>query len=407
MKLLYIVDGRSPIALNWISHFILGGHEVHLVSTYPCAAVEGVASQYIIPMALSSLYAQTSPLGGERSAWLRRLLPVRVRTAIRQMAAPLSFPQAITRLQGIIGRVQPELIHAMRIPYEGVLTAEALRRTFISDRDARRIPLLVSVWGNDFTLHAEASKMMAEQTQQVLQACNALHTDCQRDQRLATEWGFEPQKPRIVLPGGGGVQVDVFQPSGADRGQSLGNAPFTILNPRGFRTYVQNDTFFQSIPMVIERHREVRFICTGMLGEGQAHAWVQELGIQDKVELLPVQPRLQMAELFRQAQISLSITTHDGTPNTLLEAMACGCFPIAGDIESIREWIVPGLNGMLIDPGDPVALASAIVEAINHPEIRAHGKEMNLKQVMERGEYRQCMQAAEAFYHQLILNFNQ
>ena len=41
-----------------------------------------------------------------------------------------------------------------------------------------------------------------------------------------------------------------------------------------------------------------------------------------------------MAALFRQAQVMLSITTHDGTPNTLLEGLASGCFPIAGDIES-------------------------------------------------------------------------
>ena len=33
---------------------------------------------------------------------------------------------------------------------------------------------------------------------------------------------------------------------------------------------------------------------------------------------------------------------HDGTPNTLLEGMACGCLPVAGDLDSIREWLKPG-----------------------------------------------------------------
>ena len=93
------------------------------------------------------------------------------------------------------------------------------------------------------------------------------------------------------------------------------------------------------------------FFVPGMANESQAQKWIAELGIGDKVELIPHQSQHEMAELFRKSEISLSITTHDGTPNTLLEAMACGCFPIAGDIESIREWITPGKNGMLIDPG--------------------------------------------------------
>ena len=111
-----------------------------------------------------------------------------------------------------------------------------------------------------------------------------------------------------------------------------------------------------------------------------------------------------MAELFRQSQISLSITTHDGTPNTLLEAMACGCFPIAGDIESLREWITPGVNGLLVDPGDPKALAAAIVNALLQPDLRRQAGERNLQMVKERAEYEKIMREAEEFYNSLVLD---
>jgi len=36
MRLLFVADGRSPIALNWAAHFVQARHEVHWVSTYPC-----------------------------------------------------------------------------------------------------------------------------------------------------------------------------------------------------------------------------------------------------------------------------------------------------------------------------------------------------------------------------------
>ena len=138
------------------------------------------------------------------------------------------------------------------------------------------------------------------------------------------------------------------------------------------------------------------------LENSQAQKWIAELGISEQVDLLPLQSQQEMAEWFRQSQISISITTHDGTPNTLLEAMASGCFPIAGDIEALREWITPGVNGLLVDPDDPKALASGILEAIEDPEMRKLASEENIQLVIERAEYEKVMQAAEEFYSRLI-----
>jgi len=312
-------------------------------------------------------------------------------------------------LQGLIERIQPELIHAMRIPYEGMIASMAIRRISGRDGNLRKIPLLISVWGNDFTLHARSTPIMFHYTRLALQNCDALHTDCHRDQRLAIEWGFDATKPRIILPGGGGVQMDLFYPQENAQVQdgiqpTADNVSIKIINPRGFRAYVRNDTFFNALPSVINKSPNVHFVCPDMKGEEQAHKWVSDMGIGDKVDLLPPQTRQQMAELFRSALISVSITTHDGTPNTLLEALACGCFPIAGDIESLREWIRPGENGLLVDPGDPTTLADAILKAISQPDLQKQARKRNLELVKERAEYGKCMHTAEEFYAQLISN---
>ena len=73
-----------------------------------------------------------------------------------------------------------------------------------------------------------------------------------------------------------------------------------------------------------------------------------------------------MAAQFRRAQIVASPSLHDGTPNTLLEGIACGCFPVAGDLESIREWITPKENGLLFDPKDPQSIAAALISALEN-----------------------------------------
>jgi glycosyltransferase involved in cell wall biosynthesis len=105
-----------------------------------------------------------------------------------------------------------------------------------------------------------------------------------------------------------------------------------------------------------------------------------------------------MADLFRQADIAVSPSEHDGTPNTLLEAMACGCLPIAGDIESLREWITPGENGLLFDPDDPHALARSIVQGIEDADLRANAAKENARLIEDRAEYRTSMAKVERFY---------
>jgi glycosyltransferase involved in cell wall biosynthesis len=139
-----------------------------------------------------------------------------------------------------------------------------------------------------------------------------------------------------------------------------------------------------------------------MAGESQAERWIEKLGIRSAVELLPQQTRPQMATLFRRSQVAVSPSTHDGTPNTLLEAMACGCFPVAGDIESLQEWITPGANGLLVDPRNPRLLADAILRALGDANLRLQAAKINTRLVAERAEYGRVMGDAESFYQQLV-----
>ena len=396
MRILFIADGRSAIALNWIRWFIATGYEVHLASTFPCQPEPGLASFTIIPVALSevkasapstSTPARSSPPAFPPDPPVPNPPPLDPPTTVRQWLGPLTLPRAARRLRRLIAGVQPDLVHAMRIPYEGMLAALALQNA--------PTPLLISIWGNDFTLHAPSTPLMRRHTRLALRRADALHTDCQRDQHLAVEWGFTAGKPAIVLPGGGGIQLDVFHPAEQDE------QPPLVLNPRGLRAYVRTDTIFRAIQLVHARRPQVRFACTGMAAQPEALRWVSELGLEGVVELLAPLSRLEMAALFRRAQLMLSITNHDGTPNTLLEGLASGCFPIAGDIPALREWITSGVNGLLVDPANPAALADAILHALDHPDLRAAAREHNLNLIRQRADYPTVMRQAEAFYQQI------
>jgi glycosyltransferase involved in cell wall biosynthesis len=293
-------------------------------------------------------------------------------------------------------QIKPDVVHAMRLPFEGITAA-------LADPPA---PLLISIWGNDLSLFARRFPVTGRQSQRGLQRADALHCDCNRDLKLAAQFGFDPHKPSIVLPGGGGIQMDVFGSGQADstvrrRFEIPENVPL-VCNPRGFRGYVRNDTFFRAVALTTKCRRDVVFAAVGMQGHPVAERWISSLGIQQNVRLLPMLSRGEMAMLLQASDIVVSPSEHDGTPNTLLESMAAGAFPICGDIESVREWITDGVNGKLRQPSDPDGFAEAILSALADPALRASASERNRQIVQERAEYTSCMQRAEKFYENLL-----
>jgi glycosyltransferase involved in cell wall biosynthesis len=410
MHILLVADGRSPTTRGWIRGLVALQHQVTLVSTYPCLAVPDVYKQFTVPVALGALAgSQASAKGraGSGAGGLKKLLG-RARglaLALRYWLGPLTLPFYAPHLHEIIERTQPDLVHALRVPFEGMLAMMA----------QPSIPLVVSIWGNDLTLHAYGSRVMRRLTAQTLRRANGLLADAGRDLRLGQEWGFCPERPMMVLPGAGGI--DLTEMYHIRSQASLGleavlpvslagpDRPPIVVNPRGFRPgSVRADTFFEAIPMVHERDNRVVFVCTGMAGQPDALHYVQHWDLRENVVLTPFLPQAQLWSLFQKADVMLSVSAHDGTPNSLLEAMACGCFPVAGDIESLREWITPGVNGLLVEPNKPQSVAEAVLTALDRPDLRTSAAEINLGNIRKRAETGFVRSQMEVFYRRVMGN---
>ncbi|MES0338948.1 MAG: glycosyltransferase family 4 protein [Anaerolineales bacterium] len=399
MRLAFIADGRSPITQGWISLLTERGHEVHLLSTFRCPLIPGIASLHFIPVAFSGLGKQ-----GERGEFRAPggTQGIGLRSVIRHWFGPFTLPRAAGTVRKILDTLEVDLIHSLRIPFEGMLAASA----------QLQIPLVISVWGNDFTLHARSSPGMKYHTHQALNRADALHADCKRDIRLAEDWGFQPDRPTVVLPGGGGVVRDLFKPALPEMEtlrpevrKQLEDLPVgspIVVNPRGFRVYVRNDTFFRSIPGVLERVPGAIFLCPAMAGDEEAIRWIAQLKIEKSVRLLPRLSQGEMAMVYRMSRVMVSPSEHDGTPNTFLEAIACGCFPVVGNLESLREWVADGENGLLIDPDDAEALAQATSRALMSAELRAKASKVNQDLVDERADRDQVAISAERFYEDVV-----
>ena len=401
MHILLVADGRSPTTQRWIQGLLALQHRVSLVSSFPCEPLPGVEATHLMPVAFSGLAGsqvgttiQSSQPPGRLRASVRRFRSAFL--AGRYWFGPYSVWSYRKAFRRLVQAIQPDLVHSLRIPFEGMLASYT----------PPGVPLAISVWGNDLTLHAHGSPWMRKLTHQTLQRADGLLADATRDIRLANQMGLRPNLPTKVVPGSGGLDlVEIHQVRSVGDETLAENLPAgvpLIVNPRGFRPgSVRNDVFFQAIPLVLQRWPQARFVCLAMASQPEATGWVERLKLGPNVRLLPYLPQTQVWDLFLRAEITVSVSQHDGTPNTLLEAMACGCFPIVGDIESLREWITPGVNGLLVEPTKPQDVAEALLTALDHPELRTAAAEINHKLIRERAEVNLVRAQMQIFYEQV------
>jgi len=399
MHILLVADGRSAITTGWLRMLRRLDIRVSLVSTFPCDPPEFAELVAILPVGFSSLaggqvsLSKTPTENEQAGVGIKRRVISACRPVLlsaRAWLAPLTLNRYQKRFLQIVNELKPDLVHALRIPFEGMLAAVT----------PKEIPFLISIWGNDLTLHARTSLQMGSHTRRALRRADGLLADAHRDVRFAKEWGLNREVPSLVVPGNGGLDLKRIKEilKRNDFPYDLPTNRPLVINPRGFRPgSVHQDTFFKSIPLILDKIPEAYFVCTAMQGQPEAMKWVNNLSIQDHVLLLPYLPQEQLWQLYAKSKVYVSLSSHDGTPNTFLEALACGCFPVVGDIESLREWVRDGENGLLVDPRDHNQAAGAIIRALSDEKLIASVKQQNMQMIRQRADVDLISRQVEGF----------
>jgi glycosyltransferase involved in cell wall biosynthesis len=104
---------------------------------------------------------------------------------------------------------------------------------------------------------------------------------------------------------------------------------------------------------------------TGPLREGLEKA-VSNVGLGDRVTFHGARLQDVLIDAYRRACVLVLAPVmtedgdRDGIPNVLVEAMACSVPVVSTRLSGIPELIDDGINGLLVGPGEPEALATAI-----------------------------------------------
>lgn len=412
MRILFVADWRSVIARSWIQGVLTLDHECRVLSTFPVAPDRETALQVdSVPIAMAALAGRpwsfaagpaTAPTrtaqartAGARPWWLPTGHAERLVSVARGRIAPYDLARQRPAAQKIIASFRPALVHALRIPFEGMFatTLTGPHRT------------IVSTWGNDLTLHAPASGVLGRRTRSTLASVHGLVLDCERDVGLARTWGYPASRPTIVLPGNGGVHLPAPPTDEAvartrHRLRLAVGTPM-VLSPRGPREYLRLANLCQAIPSVLREHPDSTFVFADAEHSRPLTELAHALGISASCRFLPCQSAAEMAGLFSAADVFVSPSAHDGTPNTLIEGMAAGCLPVAGSTASIREWITPDHNGLLCDPERPADIAAAVTRALRDDRLRKDARELNRDLVSRRADRDTTLLRADEFYHRI------
>jgi len=96
-----------------------------------------------------------------------------------------------------------------------------------------------------------------------------------------------------------------------------------------------------------------------------------ELGISDRLEFLGARTLPQVLALAREHDLFVLPTLPgEGVPRVLLEAMASGLPIVVSDVAGVPTLIQHEINGLLVPPAEPVAIADAVERLIRDGDLR-------------------------------------
>jgi glycosyltransferase involved in cell wall biosynthesis len=113
-----------------------------------------------------------------------------------------------------------------------------------------------------------------------------------------------------------------------------------------------------------------RFVIAGTGAErARLESQAAALGVHERVRFLG--HRADVPELLAASDAFVLPSLFEGTPLALLEAMAAGKPVVSSAIPGTDELVVDGETGLLVQAGDPEALADALRRIVAEPELRA------------------------------------
>ena len=120
-------------------------------------------------------------------------------------------------------------------------------------------------------------------------------------------------------------------------------------------------------------------------------------------DVLFVPPTAAIEDYFRAADVFAMPSAREGLPIVLLEAMACGLPAVASRLPGSTDTMIePGVNGLLVPPGDVAAFAAGLARLLSQPAEAASMGAMARRTVEDRYTIERVAEQWMAAYDEVL-----
>lgn len=182
------------------------------------------------------------------------------------------------------------------------------------------------------------------------------------DRDLFVQRGILSTADKSVVVNGSGIDINLFSPA------PLPSTPVflliaRLLGDKGVREYVA------AARLVRQQYPQCTFRLAGWIDDApdaitqvELDSWIQDDVIEFLGRLKDVRPAIADCSVY------VLPSYREGTPRTVLEAMAMARAVITTDAPGCRETVIPGVNGILVPVKSAVELAQAMLVLLRSPE---------------------------------------
>jgi glycosyltransferase involved in cell wall biosynthesis len=363
VRLCFISDPNSIHTRRWVNWFAQRGHNICLVADVPLK----------------------EPWEG-----------VEVVDLSKSFFAPvIRFPIWAMILRQILHRWQPDILHAHRVNSAGWLGAMSGFHPFI-----------VTPWGsdlNDLDLQPRLARPLASY---VVRRADLITASSQNLLLQAQLLGAKVNRCHCIQ---WGVDFKYFFPGKSPELRQqleIGDGP-VILSPRAVDLIYNIHILLAAMPTVLGQFPKTTLVLrdynTNASYKARLTKQISDLGIEHAIRWLGlITPWEAIAAVYRMADIGVSIPFSEGMAVSVWEALACGLPLITSDLPGLREWIIPGENGLLVPVGDDGALAQAILRLLGDIGMQNRFRQRGVELARQNADHESEMAKMEQLYLHLI-----
>lgn len=272
---------------------------------------------------------------------------------IYRFIEPLLQVTVEEKFKQLLEEIKPDLVHSFEMQSCSYPLYKIMKRN--------NIKWLYSCWGSDIYFYKN-DKYHLRKIKQVLKRINFLHTDCMRDFNLGKENGFSACFFG-KYPAGGGYDVDKQLTPFDER---------KIILIKGYEhDFGRAINVLKAINLIFDKLVNYEIIVFSAHKQVEDYISKNFNSFKLKVKILSIEKSLSSEEFIKlmgDSLIYIGNSISDGMPNTLLEALCFGAFPIQSNPGGVTEEVIKNnRNGLLIDdPEDINKISNLILHAVSN-----------------------------------------